>query len=50
MPWGVRLALGLAFPIAVGLSYSRNKSVPWAILHGFIAIPYLAYYVATEKK
>lgn len=34
---------GLAGPIAMGLSYQRNHSIPWAIAHGFVAIPYLAY-------
>lgn len=29
--------------LSVGLSYQRNKSVPWAIVHGLIAPFYLAY-------
>jgi hypothetical protein len=39
---------GLAGAAAVGVSYSRNQSVPWAIFHGVFGVPYLAY-VGYEK-
>ena len=41
-------ALGLAAPIAMGVSYSRNHSVLWAFLHGLIGLPYLVYVMATS--
>jgi hypothetical protein len=34
---------GLAGAAAIGVSYSRNQSVPWAIFHGIFGVPYLAY-------
>ena len=34
---------GLAGAAAAGVSYSRNKSVGWALLHGILGVPYLAY-------
>jgi hypothetical protein len=34
---------GLAGAAAIGVSYSRNQSVPWAIFHGLFGVPYLAY-------
>jgi hypothetical protein len=40
----------VAWPLAMGLSYSKNKSVGWALLHGFVAMPYLVYFAATKKK
>lgn len=33
----------LSVPIAMGLSYQKNHSVGWAFVHGFVALPYLAY-------
>lgn len=39
----VRLVYGLSSAGAMGVSYSENKSIPWALLHGFIGPAYLAY-------
>jgi hypothetical protein len=44
----LRIAGYIAAPIAVGVSYSRNQSGPWAIAHGLIGLPYLVY-VGAEK-
>ena len=49
----VRNAYGIAHlisaPIAMGLSYQRNKSLVWALLTGFVPLPYLVYrYVDRE--
>jgi threonine/homoserine/homoserine lactone efflux protein len=32
-----------AFPLAVGLSFARNRDAKWAIIHGLMGVPYLAY-------
>jgi hypothetical protein len=40
---------GLSRAAAMGLSYSVNKSVLWAILHGLIGPAYLFYYF-TQKR
>jgi hypothetical protein len=39
----VRLTYGLSSAAAMGVSYSENKSILWALLHGFIGPAYLAY-------
>lgn len=32
-----------AMPAAVALSYTRNASVPWAVAHGLVAVPYVIF-------
>lgn len=33
----------VAVPVTWAVSYNRNHSVGWALLHGFISVPYLIY-------
>lgn len=40
------ISIGAA--IAVVASWSRNKSVLWALLHGFLGWIYIIYYVVTR--
>jgi hypothetical protein len=40
----VESGLGLGAIIAVTASWSINKSVPWAILHGILQWFYVIYY------
>lgn len=40
---------GLAGAVAMGVSYGRNQSVPWALVHGLVGVPYLAYVVWETK-
>lgn len=40
----------LATPVAWAVSYSRNQSVGWALLHGLISVPYLIYAGIQEAK
>lgn len=46
-PWwagrGVQALYGLSSAAAMGVSYSRNRSVPWALVHGLVGVPYLVY-------
>jgi hypothetical protein len=32
-----------AIPLAIAFSYARNRDVKWALLHGFLGVPYLCY-------
>lgn len=45
---GFLIAQVVALPVAMGVSYSRNKSLIWAFLTGFVSLPYLVY-VGIEK-
>lgn len=42
-PSTLSIFMGLMGPVAMGLSYAQNKSIPWAIVHSFVAPAYLAY-------
>lgn len=37
--------IGLGGAIAVAISWSRNKSVLWAIVHGILSWFYVIYYI-----
>lgn len=39
----LKVAGGLLVPLAMGLSYARNKSIPLAFVHGAIGPAYVAY-------
>jgi hypothetical protein len=40
--------IGLGTAIAVVASWSRNKSILWAILHGILSWIYVIYYAITR--
>lgn len=40
--------IGLGSAIAVAISWSLNKSILWAILHGFLGWFYVIYYAFTR--
>lgn len=42
-PTLLKLLFAVAGPIAMGVSYQRNKSIPWALAAGFFGLPYLTY-------
>jgi hypothetical protein len=42
--------VGLGTIIAVVISWSRNKSVLWAIIHGILGWLYVIYAALTPKK
>ncbi len=42
--------LGLGTIIAVVISWSRNKSILWAIIHGILGWLYVIYAVIVGKK
>ena len=40
--------IGLGSAIAVAISWSLNKSILWAILHGFLGWFYVVYHALTR--
>lgn len=38
----------IAAPLAFALSYQRNGSIKWALIHGIIGAPYLAFRAAEK--
>jgi len=42
--------VGLGTIIAVVVSWSRNKSILWAIVHGFLGWLYVIYALIVPKK
>jgi hypothetical protein len=44
-----RSGIGLGAVIAVVLSWHRNKSILWAILHGMFSWLYVIYFAVTRE-
>ena len=42
--------IGLGGAIAVAISWSRNKSILWAIIHGILSWFYVIYYFIIRDK
>jgi len=42
--------IGLGGAIAVAISWSRNKSILWAIIHGLFGWLYVIYYYFTRER
>ena len=40
----VRSGIGIGSALAIAISWSRNQSILWAILHGVISWFYVIYY------
>ena len=45
-----RTGIGLGTIIAVVASWDRNKSILWAVFHGFLSWIYVIYYALTDRK
>ncbi|RYF75299.1 MAG: hypothetical protein EOO39_07145 [Cytophagaceae bacterium] len=45
----VNNGIGLGSAIAVAISWSRNKSILWAIIHGVLSWFYVIYYYFTRE-
>jgi hypothetical protein len=50
VPVYVGPGIGLGTIIAVVVSWSRNKSILWAIIHGFLGWLYVIYALLVPKK
>jgi hypothetical protein len=46
---GIGLGYALGMAIAVTLSWSRNASILWCILHGLLSWGYVVYFAATRR-
>ena len=46
----VNNGIGLGSAIAVAISWSKNKSILWAIIHGILSWFYVIYYYFTRNK
>ncbi|MBU2920357.1 hypothetical protein KO504_03320 [Winogradskyella psychrotolerans] len=44
----IKSGVGLGSVIAVVISWDRNKSILWAILHGIFSWLYVIYYALTR--
>lgn len=44
----VNNGIGLGSAIAVAISWSKNKSILWAIIHGILSWFYVIYYYFTR--
>jgi hypothetical protein len=44
----IRNGIGFGSALAIAISWSINKSVVWAILHGLLSWIYVLYYVITQ--
>jgi len=42
--------VGLGCVIAVVCSWQRNRSILWAILHGFLSWLYVVYFAVTRRN
>lgn len=43
-----KAGIGLGTAIAVAISWSLNKSIVWAIIHGVLSWIYVIYYALTR--
>ena len=46
----VHNGIGLGSAIAVAISWSQNKSIFWAIIHGILSWLYVIYYALTRNE
>ena len=44
----VRTGIGFGAALAIAISWSVNKSILWAIVHGFFSWFYVIYYAITR--
>lgn len=48
---GIEIAgIGLGSMIAVVLSWDRNRSILWMIIHGWFSWLYVIHYILTDEK
>ena len=46
---GVRAGIGFGSALAITISWSVNKSILWAIIHGVFSWFYVVYYAFTHR-
>ncbi|MGB3722969.1 MAG: hypothetical protein WA979_09150 [Pacificimonas sp.] len=45
---GAKTGIGFGSALAIAISWSANKSILWAIIHGFLSWLYVLYYALTR--
>ncbi|MGH9509485.1 MAG: hypothetical protein ACRD2Q_11465 [Terriglobales bacterium] len=46
---GVKAGISFGCALAIVISWSQNKSILWAIVHGFLSWLYVIYYALTRN-
>lgn len=46
----ISTGIGLGSVIAIVASWSRNQSILWALIHGFLGWFYVIYYLLTRRS
>jgi hypothetical protein len=44
-----RVGIGFGSALAITISWSANKSILWAVIHGFLSWVYVVYYALTHQ-
>ena len=44
VPAAAKVGIGFGSALAITISWSANKSILWAIIHGFLSWIYVIYY------
>jgi hypothetical protein len=44
-----KVGIGFGSALAITISWSANKSILWAIIHGFLSWVYVVYYALTRR-
>ena len=44
-----KVGIGFGSALAITISWSANKSILWAIIHGFLSWVYVVYYALTQR-
>jgi hypothetical protein len=44
-----KVGVGFGSALAITISWSVNKSILWAIIHGFLSWIYVIYYAVTRR-
>ena len=45
---GLSLGYALGMSLAIVLSWSRNASIPWCVIHGLLSWAYVVYFALTR--
>lgn len=49
VPNAAKVGIGFGTALAITISWSANKSILWAIVHGILSWVYVIYYALTHR-